>query len=422
MRLCIFEDPAVPLLQPLTLTRPAFDLWCGAATLWQRQQRATAANEIGALVRTALVDLCRLEHPDFAVNDSAWLQAGATVFVNARWLPAGKVEDINSPRVGLVDDQVAYVILPAPAGGDVLPETMDDWIESCKQTLPHCPAGGVMIQYPWDLIENNARMLAEDATWFAQEKPLQHASATMLGPAQQFMVHAEAQLEPLVLADTRNGPVIIDRGAVVQSFSRLEGPCYVGPESHVVGAKLRGGSIGPCCRVGGEVESSILQGFANKYHDGFLGHSYLGEWTNIGAGTQVSDLRNDYGPIRVFIKGERVATGLTKVGVFLGDHTKTGLGTLLNSGTLAGAFCNLLPSGSFLPPVIPSFCTIRHGQLQECADLRQLFNTAATVVRRRGRQLTGSHIDFFFNLFDETAAERKKAVRDTELRRWRRSV
>jgi UDP-N-acetylglucosamine diphosphorylase/glucosamine-1-phosphate N-acetyltransferase len=244
----------------------------------------------------------------------------------------------------------------------------------------------------------------------------------VLGPAEQFMVHAEADIEPLVLADTRKGPVMIDRGAVVQAFSRLEGPCYVGPECHVVGAKIRGVTTGPRCRLGGEIEASILQGFTNKYHDGFLGHSYLGEWVNLGAGTQVSDLRNDYGSIRVFVRGERVNTGLTKVGVFLGDHTKSGLGTLLNSGTVAGAFCSLLPSGTFLPPVIPSFCSVRHGQLQELANLRQLFNTAAAVAGRRGQQVTGTHIDFFFNLFDETAGERKKALRDSELRRWRRSV
>ena len=418
MRLCIFEDHDVSLLEPLTLTRPAFDLWCGAMALWRRQLRATAAKEIGVLVRPALADLCRLEHADFAVNDSAWLQAGPAILINSRWLPDHAIDDVQSPRVGMVDDQVAFVVLPHAA---VL-ESIDNDIESFKQTLPHCPAGGVMIDYSWDLVKNNARMLSGDSAWFAREIPLQQSNATVVGPRESLRVHAEAAIEPFVVADTRNGPVLIDRGAVVQSFSRLEGPCYIGPDSWVVGAKLRGSTIGPYCRVGGEVEASILQGYSNKYHDGFLGHSYLGEWVNLGAGTQVSDLRNDYNPIRVFIGGQRVNTGLTKVGVFLGDHTKTGLGTLLNSGTVTGAFCNLLPSGSFLPPVVPSFCTVRYGQLQERSDLRQILNTAATVARRRGRELTGSHVDFFFDLFDETAAQRNKAIREYELRRWRRSV
>src|SRR5437763_1256292 len=150
---------------------------------------------------------------------------------------------------------------------------------------------------------------------------------------------------PLV-ADTTQGPVMVNAHAVVTSFTRLEGPCYVGPYTQIQGAKIRPGTtLGPQCRVGGEVEASIIHGHSNKYHEGFLGHSYVGEWVNLGAGTSNSDLRNDYGEVTVTVAGRRVPTGLTKVGCFLGDHTKTGLGTLLNTGTNAGAFCNLLPGG-----------------------------------------------------------------------------
>src|SRR4029077_11502764 len=141
-----------------------------------------------------------------------------------------------------------------------------------------------------------------------------------------LVVAEGALLEPFVTADTRQGPVLIERGAAIQSFSRLEGPCYIGTESWIMGAKLRGGTIGPKCRIGGEVEASIVQGQSNKYHDGFLGHSYIGQWVNLAAGTQTSDLRNDYGPIRVTVAGQRIATGRTKVGSFIGDHSKTGLG------------------------------------------------------------------------------------------------
>ena len=101
-----------------------------------------------------------------------------------------------------------------------------------------------------------------------------------------------------MVADTTGGPVVIDREAVVTAFTRLEGPCYIGPRTQVHGAKIRAGTtLGPDCRIGGEVEASIVQGHSNKYHDGFLGHAYLGEWVNLGAGTQNSDLRNDYGEV-----------------------------------------------------------------------------------------------------------------------------
>src|SRR5439155_2723037 len=132
---------------------------------------------------------------------------------------------------------------------------------------------------------------------------------------------------------------------VVTAFTRMEGTCYIGPGTQVMGAKVRGGtSLGTQCRVGGEVEASVVLGYSNKYHDGFLGHAYVGEWVNLGAGTSNSDLRNDYGEVTVAVRGERVRTGRNKVGCFLGDHAKSGLGALLNTGTTAGAFSNLLPA------------------------------------------------------------------------------
>src|SRR5262249_705025 len=149
--------------------------------------------------------------------------------------------------------------------------------------------------------------------------------------------------------------------------------CYVGPRTHILGAKIRKGTtLGPNCRIGGEVEASIIQGNTNKYHDGFLGHSYVGEWVNLGAGTQTSDLRNDYADVHVTVAGERVATGLNKVGCFIGDHTKTGLGVLLNTGTTVGVFCNLLPAGRLLPKCIPSFCSCWKGALRETSELARL--------------------------------------------------
>ena len=178
--------------------------------------------------------------------------------------------------------------------------------------------------------------------------------------------------------------------------------------------KLRGGTLGPRCRVGGEVEASILHGHANKYHDGFLGHSYIGEWVNLAAGTQVSDLRVDYQPVTVTVAGRKVATGLTKVGAFLGDHTKTGINTLVNTGTVAGAFCQLFPSNLLPPRVVPSFCTFARGQLQGAEDPGPLLATAALAMRRRGRELTDAHADFFRRLHGQTALQRAQALRKDE--------
>src|SRR5205807_140210 len=153
----------------------------------------------------------------------------------------------------------------------------------------------------------------------------------------------------------RKGPVMIAHGAVVHSFSYLEGPCYIGPRTQIFGAKLRGGTLGPECRIGGEVEESIVLGYANKYHDGFLGHSYVGEWANLAAGTSTGDLRFDYRPVSVPIDGAEVSTGRTKVGSLIGDHAKTGLGVLLDCGTALGAFAHVLPTGGYAPRAVPPF-------------------------------------------------------------------
>jgi UDP-N-acetylglucosamine diphosphorylase/glucosamine-1-phosphate N-acetyltransferase len=210
---------------------------------------------------------------------------------------------------------------------------------------------------------------------------------------------------------------------VITAFTRLEGPCYVGPRTQVHGAKIRAGTtLGPDCRIGGEVEASIVQGCTNKYHDGFLGHAYVGEWVNLGAGTQNSDLRNDYGEVRMTVNGRLVNTGRTKVGCYLGDHTKSGLSTLLNTGANIGVFCNLLPTGGLLPKYVPSFTSVWNGALTENVDLPALLHTAGTVMQRRGQKLTEAQRNLYARVMEQTASVRRGAIREAETRRLRRSA
>src|SRR5262249_49974980 len=185
---------------------------------------------------------------------------------------------------------------------------LEHCLELWKHTLPNRPVGGCLIRHPWDLIEHNAEQLLLD--WQARTHANHTHNLAAVGPAERLEVHESARIDPFVVAETTGGPVVIDRDARIDAFTRLEGPCYIGPHSYILGAKIRAGTtVGPHCRVGGEVEASILHGYSNKYHDGFLGHSYVGEWVNLGAGTHNSDLRNDYGEVRVIVNGEPVATG-----------------------------------------------------------------------------------------------------------------
>lgn len=422
MRLCVFEDNGIDNLEPLTLTRPAFDLWCGASTLLEKQTSWALANpnEVGVLIRPSLVDFTQFLHAGVIFNDPDWQKEGPTAFVNARWLPEDYALDDETPRVGMIGDQVAYVI--GSPGPESYPEGLEDWLKQCVETLPATPAGGVLVDFLWDLVDHNPDALRNDLHWFRNHRTLQDADVKVLGENDKLLVAEGATVEPFVIADTRGGPIFIEPGAIVNSFSRLEGPLYIGRDSWICGAKMRGGTIGPGCRIGGEFEASIMQGNSNKYHDGFLGHSYIGQWVNLAAGTQTSDLRNDYGTVKVTVNGQRVATGRTKVGSFIGDHTKTGLGALFNTGTVVGVFCNILPSGFLSPTVVPSFVQVKEGQLQERSDLRTLFQTATTAMRRRGFELTDAHREFFFQLYEKTAKPRTRLVQEVENRRLRKSV
>jgi UDP-N-acetylglucosamine diphosphorylase/glucosamine-1-phosphate N-acetyltransferase len=426
MRVCHFEDRGVGLLEPLTSTRPSCQLRCGQTTLRSKQARHFAGDSSSVLVRPQWADCFRMEHPDIPVNDPAWLTSGPAVLVNGRWLPPpDPAGELSGPVVGLVGEEIAYAVLGPEQLASITPQSLDDCLERWKDSLPRSQAGGILIRYPWDLVEQNPAQLWLDfqhsraAGTFA---PCPE-SVSVVGPRDRLLVDRTARLDPLVVVDTSGGPVLIDQDAVIHSFSRIEGPCYVGSDCQVLGAKLRAGStLGPCCRVGGEVEASILHGFSNKYHDGFLGHSYIGEWVNLGAGTCNSDLRNDYGPVTVILHGEPIKTGLGKVGCFLGDHTKTAIGTLLNTGSNIGAFCNVVPAGPLLPKYLPPFTTWWNGTLREARELSDLLEMAAKVMRRRGCTFTEAHSRLYAHLFETTAAERRRALREAETRKLRRSA
>jgi UDP-N-acetylglucosamine diphosphorylase/glucosamine-1-phosphate N-acetyltransferase len=423
MRVCLFEDRGALDLEPLTLTRPVFELLCGLTSLGDKQRRHFSPAEVGFLVRPELADLCQFEHPGTPVNDAAWLSAAPVVLVNGRWLPGrGSAPDAARPCIALVGGEVAYTVLDPAHLAECSAETIDDCLSGWKARLPHLSAGGRMFHYLWEIVAYNGEQIVQDWNSRSEARLPPAAGLAVVGPAERLQIDPTARIDPLVVADTTGGPVVIGPGAVVAAFTRLEGPCFVGPNTQLLGAKIRAGTtLGPDCRIGGEVEACVVQGHSNKYHDGFLGHAYVGEWVNLGAGTSNSDLRNDYGEVRVTVKGRLVPTGQAKVGCFLGDHTKTGLGALLNTGTNAGAFCNLLPGG-LLPRYVPSFGSYWNGSLSDRADLWALLQTADKVMGRRGRELTDAHRTLYTELYERTAAERRRVVREAEVAALRRSA
>ncbi|MBN1589626.1 MAG: hypothetical protein JW888_08935, partial [Pirellulales bacterium] len=232
------------------------------------------------------------------------------------------------------------------------------------------------------------------------------------GSKNDIFIGKDALVHPMVVLDAEHGPIYLDEGVEVHPFTRIEGPCYVGKKSILLGAKCREGmSIGPVCRVGGEVEESIIQGYSNKYHDGFLGHAYVGEWVNLGAMTTNSDLKNDYSSVAVMLDGRRpIDTGSTKVGSLIGDHTKTSIGTLFNTGAYVGAMALIAATGKPLPKFIPSFAWFLEGVVTKGFGKKKLYETASKAMPRRGCEWTEADQTMWDAIFEMTEPARQPAI------------
>ena len=420
MRLCLVEDDAVSDLEPLTLTRPAFDLVLGSQTLGSKIARSFGVGpgpaRRGAIVRPYLAAARSARDPHTVVNDSDWLARGDLIVVNGRWVPPSDFAEVGAfagrPSVGYCDGIPAFAVVGPDDAAGLRPGVVDAWFEDLIGRADAENVGGEWIHRPWDLVSKNADHLLRD---FALEgKPTlsnRHlASAAIVGPSDRLSIHDTAKVDPYTVFDTTNGPISIAAGAWIQPFTRVEGPCHIGRDTQLFRANVRGGTtIGPNCRIGGEVEASIVHGHSNKYHEGFLGHAYVGEWVNLGAITSNSDLRNDYGEVHVPLAGDPIATGQAKVGCFIGDHTRTGLGSMLNTGTSIGVMCNVLPAGLLLPKHIPSFSSVLYGRVAPGFPLDQLMATAEIVMGRRGKTFTEAERQLYLDLHEQTRLERERA-------------
>jgi UDP-N-acetylglucosamine diphosphorylase/glucosamine-1-phosphate N-acetyltransferase len=409
MRICVYEDREVGGLEPLSLTRPVVDLLCGSTTIGEKQVRHFAATAVGHLCRPLVVEQLRARDPLSRINDPTWLRAAPTILVNSRWLPSPRAHSGGlrayrrgpspgtfnhfgeGPYLGMVQGQIAYAVLDTRLLTALSPATLDDCLADWAQSLPSREVGGTVVTHLWDLIDMNPSQIVRDFDAVADQgvAGFHPTGFAIVGHANHLVIHPSARIDPMVVADTTRGPVVIGPRAVIHAFTRLEGPCSIGEDTVLLGAAVRAGTtVGPNCRIGGEIERSIVLGYTNKYHDGFLGHSYVGEWVNLAAGTNTSDLRCDYRPISVSVDGHEVQTSQIKIGAMIGDHAKTGLGVLIDCGTTIGPFAQILPTGGFAPRAIPAFTRAGRSGLKQLSDVDGLLATADTVMQRRGKGLT----------------------------------
>ena len=425
MRVAFFEDRNSQNFGPIAQLRPAFELICGHFSVRERTIRTLSVTDWGVFARSVLKDSYHEQHPEAHFNDTGWLQKGPTLLLNGGWLASPQtLSEIDPQAVGLAEGQVAYLTVE-PAETELFDtDTWEAAIYQIARTRPRAAAAGAILSAPWQLVEHNSRQIEID---FAS-RPLRtgwsfdSAQVALVGPAERVSIDRAARIDPFVVLDSSRGPISVEAGAIIQSFTRLEGPCHVSTQAQLFRANVRGGTtIGPVCRVGGEIEASILHGHVNKYHDGFLGHSYICPWVNLGALSTNSDLKNDYSAVRVPLEGRSIDTGLSKVGCYIGDHTKTGLGSLFNTGSSIGVMCMVLPGGELLPKHIPSFTTVWHGELAEAMPFERSLRAARHAMERRERELTVAQERLLRHVHEATQFERNEAIERFRAKRERHS-
>lgn len=374
-RLFLFDDPVARDWLPFSLTRPAGELLFGTLTLRARAERVWGLTCEGHLAGDALLDFEEPGAPP-CVTPEAIAAEGDRLLLSSRFACDG-AGAFDAPTVLTDGSEPVGAWIP---DGTALPPSLPPgrW-----PRWPRASLDGMLLESPWQLMAANGDRIRADATGLHDDEAGRNVNRVGRG---RISVGEGAAIEPGVVVDTTGGPVILAAGARVRAPCRISGPAYVGPESVVLGGALENVSIGPVCRVRGEVESTVFQGFANKAHDGFLGHSVVGRWVNLGAMTTNSDLKNTYGSVRSRVGGRTIDTGLTKAGCLLGDHVRTGIGTLLNTGTVVGAGSSLF-GGGMPPRDVPPFSWGGQRGLAEY-DIDRFLETAARVMARRGVDLT----------------------------------
>lgn len=363
-------------LLPMTYTRPVSDLRVGIYTIDERWRSAFP----NATFYWKTVDYLRSKYPypDNAPDKD-------TIFVRGNIIPNNELFDIIDK---LLPGQAIFGEDSAPIawrGG-----TSDATSVQLKSRT-RC------LTYLYDIFGLNGEVLRDDIKSIIAKRtsaPLSD-TVTVIGNRDDIFVEDDAEYVEGCTLNTLNGPIYIGHGATVMEGSCLRGPIAVCDHAVVnMGARIYGDTtIGPWCKVGGELNNVVMHSYSNKAHDGFLGNAVIGQWCNIGAGCSASNLKNDYTEIKLWNYPNRrfLRTGLQFCGVIMADYCKAGVNTMLNTATVLGVGVNIHGSG-FPRPFLASFL---EGSPQGYTEvpMQRFFDTAAKMMARRGIQLTQTDID-----------------------------
>lgn len=332
-------EPAAPgaAWAPFTGVRPIAELRAGLWRIRERWERALGLPAAGILGAHA-EGFHEADEPPTTVPAAL---SGPAVVVSSTFAPSGRAIPLAPDARRLVhgDTAVGWIV---PAG-----QRFDPGAARGRELQVE----GAALAGTYALLDALERLLADDCAVF-RGRGGAPAGALVLGDGADVVTQG-AVVEPGVVFDVRSGPVVLEAGSEIRSGTRLEGPAFVAAGTRILGGYVRGSVFGPECRVRGEIVACSFLGYANKAHDGFLGHSVVGRWVNLGAGTITSNLKNTYGPVRLDVEGERIETARLNLGTLFGDHAKTAIGTLLPTGAVVSAGANVF--GGAAPKYVPPF-------------------------------------------------------------------
>lgn len=391
MHIVIFEGQHWKSFLPAALSRPIFSLSSGSSTLLQKQIRHLKPTRLTLWVRPELEAYCRdriVPALKIPVGINTPLDDEPALISNGRALFMQDFEMPDEPAAS-VDQGIlicsAYTTAPGLSSADVLNRT-DRWLKLLElpQTMPQTR----LIDSLWDLINWNEESLIEDAMHLegmSNEKP---AGAYHTIHDEDLWFGKEIVIQPGVVLNASKGPIVIGDQVTIGANSVLEGPCYIGAHTRLSPLCIirAGTTIGTMCKIGGEVSNSIIHGFTNKSHYGFIGDSYIGKWVNIGAGTTTSNLKNTYGEIMMHIGSRKIPTGRRFLGSLIGDHAKIAINTDLMAGSYFGFSSHIVTDG-YAPQFVPSYGLCSHDGIASF-HISKAIEVAQRVFARRNRQWT----------------------------------
>jgi UDP-N-acetylglucosamine diphosphorylase / glucose-1-phosphate thymidylyltransferase / UDP-N-acetylgalactosamine diphosphorylase / glucosamine-1-phosphate N-acetyltransferase / galactosamine-1-phosphate N-acetyltransferase len=379
----LYDDARARTFEPFALTRPIGELRAGALLVRERWARALGGAVSGHLTAPVLADFEETGsapvREDFSIAAGSWI-------ANARFAPVLGA----APRSDLLhaDGHVAAVRVDRDVPSDALADGAVALDSLSRQDGAPAQIDGWWMDGVWDYVRHLVTMLEADIPVLgASMRRGLPRGAISVGEHPVFVADG-AVVEPSVCFDTTAGPILLCAGSRVLAFTRLVGPLYVGEHSILTTDRISASSIGDTCKVHGELSTTIMTGHSNKGHDGFVGHSMMGRWVNLGAGTITSNLKNTYGPVQLWTPDGLRDSGMQFLGTFFGDHAKAGIGTRLTTGCVLGAGANVFGS-ELIPKVVSPFAWGEAGHF-ETYRVDKFLESVERMMARRDVKLGAS--------------------------------